>query len=85
MRNLRHRYTYEQRDEFQTTISRLAKYIVPVLLDKQGHVCNLRKQESAKYDIDHKLYNPMQNIDSLQLLCVPCHKSITNYTRIDYR
>ena len=79
MRNLRDRYTYKERSEYQITIGSIELYIRPLLLEKQGHVCNMCKQQAEKYDIDHKIYNPMMTINELQLLCVPCHKSVTNY------
>ena len=79
MRDLRKRYTYEQRLELQDTISDLRKYILPLLLRRQNGVCCMCKQVASYYDIDHKVYNPMITINELQALCIQCHKSITNY------
>jgi 5-methylcytosine-specific restriction endonuclease McrA len=82
MRNLRNRYNYTQRTEFQSTISSLAEYIRPLLLDRQGGVCNVCKVAHDKYDMDHLRYNPMETINDLQLLCIPCHKAKTDYRHI---
>ena len=85
MRNLRNRYTYEQRDEFQRTIGDLRQYILPVLLDRQGGVCNRCGLPAQRYDLDHLIYNPMMTINELQALCEPCHAAITNYIPIRNR
>ena len=87
MRNLRKRYTYKQRLEFQETLSALRPYILHVLKERQDNACNKCKGvfEDSEYDIDHLLYNPMENIDCLQLLCVNCHKDKTDFRRFDMR
>ena len=85
MRNLRKRYTYKQRKEFDATVQRLRIYIVPILLQRQHGVCNRCKKLADKYDVDHKVYNPMVSINELQLLCVPCHKAISDYRHINKR
>lgn len=85
MRNLRSRYTPEQRAEFQDTVNDLEHYIRPLLLQRQQGVCAMCKQPHSKYDIDHKIYNPILTLNELQLLCVPCHKSITDYTTFKNR
>ena len=82
MRDLRKRYSYEQRNEFQQTLSDLRPYLISVLLDRQGGVCDICKQPQTKWDIHHKLYNPMETINELQLLCIPCHHSITDYSHL---
>lgn len=69
----------------QDTINDLRKYLLYVLLEKQNGVCNICKQPAKDYDIDHLLYNPMITVNELQALCIPCHKSITCYTRLDYQ
>lgn len=85
MRNLRNRYTYEQRKEFANTIAHMKKYIVPLLLDRQNNVCALCHESHAKYDIDHLIYNPMVSMAHVRLLCIPCHKKITNFTTFKNR
>lgn len=80
MRDLRHRYTYSQRDEFQQTIKSERQYIYPLLMDKQNGHCASCPNTSGPFDIDHKVYNPMLTINELQLLCWPCHKGKTNFT-----
>ena len=85
MRDLRHRMTYEQRLELQATLNDLRHYIVPVLLMRQNGVCNICKLSADKYDIDHLVYNPMISLNQLQLLCIPCHKSITDYRPLSVR
>ena len=85
MRNLRQRYNYAQRMEFQRTMDSLRFYILPLLLQRQHNSCAICKQSVDKYDIDHKLYNPMETINELQALCIPCHKEITNYTPMRHR
>jgi 5-methylcytosine-specific restriction endonuclease McrA len=82
MRNLRKRYSYAQRKEFQETINDLREYILPLLRNRQGHVCNKCKKPIIAGDIDHKIYNPMMTIDDLQLLCEPCHIVITDYSHV---
>ena len=79
MRNLRDRYTYEQRNEFQQTINNMRVYILPLLLQRQNDVCNKCKKPSDNYDIHHTIYNPMITIKELEALCIPCHKEITKY------
>ena len=85
MRNLRKRYCYDDRLEMQDTINDLRLYILYVLLQRQHGVCAICKQPASKYDIDHLIYNPMITVNELQALCIPCHKSITNYTAMRYR
>ena len=79
MRNLRNRYSYSERMELHRTMLELRPYILPILLDRQGHKCAICKQVVDKFDIDHKIYNPMETINELQALCIPCHKSITDF------
>src|SRR5665213_2898236 len=59
MRNLRKRYTYKQRMEFDQTVRTLYMYIFPLLLARQHGACNRCKKPALKYDMDHKVYNPM--------------------------
>lgn len=80
MRNLRHRYSYQQRLEYQETIDSLRFYLMPLLLKRQKGLCNMCKKQAKGYDIDHIAYNPMISLDHVQLLCWPCHKSVTNFT-----
>lgn len=80
MRNLRHRYTYQQRLEFQNTIMVMRDYILPLLLARQNNACALCKAGHKSYDIDHLVYNPMVTINELRALCEACH-----YTQTDYR
>lgn len=79
MRNLRHRYTYKARLEFQDVTLALRSYLLPLLLKRQGGVCALCKVVAERYELDHKLYNPMSTLEHLQALCHACHASITNY------
>lgn len=79
MENLRNNYNYRQRLEFQDTLNALRPYLLYLLKKKQNGLCALCNKKATKYDIDHKLYNPMETINELQLLCIPCHKSITDY------
>jgi hypothetical protein len=79
MRNLRNTYSYEERLTFQDTIRSLRVYILAVLKRRQGNTCALCPYSGDKYDIDHMLYNPMMTIDQLRLLCVPCHKQVTDF------
>ena len=85
MRNIRNRYNYKERKEFQDTINDLRVYIVPLLLKRQGNVCNHCKLSMVKYEIDHLLYNPMLTINELQALCHACHVKITDYRHIKDR
>lgn len=73
MRNLRHRYTYKVRREFQEVISDMRSYIIPILLRKQDSSCAVCRTQNVPFDIDHKVYNPMVSMEELQLLCEPCH------------
>ena len=82
MRNLRNRYNYQQRTEFQNTSVDLRRYVVPLLLKRQGGVCAVCKQPATAWDIDHLLYNPMMTINELRLLCIPCHHNETDYTHL---
>lgn len=79
MRDLRRRYTYNDRLEFQNTISDLRAYLLVILMNRQDGVCAICLEPADRYDIDHGLYNPMMNIDHLRALCEPCHKSVTDY------
>lgn len=65
--------------EFQDTISKERKYILPLLLKKQDGHCATCPNASGPFDVDHKVYNPMLTINELQALCVPCHKHKTNF------
>ncbi len=80
MQNLREKYTYQERKEFQDTILTMRPYILPLLLSRQNNTCNICKVEHKKYEIDHIVYNPLVTINELQALCHGCHKSITDYT-----
>ena len=82
MRNLRNRYSYQTRLEFQETITKMRVFILPLLLQKQNNACNICKKSYKKYEIDHLVYNPMVTINELQALCVDCHYNITDYTTI---
>jgi len=82
MRNLRHRYPYSARLEFQETILRLRAYLLPLLMERQEGACALCKETADKYDIDHLAYNPMVTLNQLRALCIPCHHSITDYSHI---
>lgn len=73
MKNLRSNYSYKEREEFQDTISRMRVYILPLLLERQGNVCNGCKKEYERYQIDHLVYNPLVTINELQALCIDCH------------
>ena len=79
MKNLRRQFTFSDRRQLQSDISALRGYLVPLLLKRQGNACNICKQEAESYDIDHLVYNPKVTLNELQLLCVPCHKEITNF------
>lgn len=85
MEDLRKNYNYKQRLEFQDTIKDMRQYLEPLLLKMQGGVCKRCELPVDKYDIHHKLYNPKMTINELELLCIPCHKDITNFTRLDRR
>ena len=85
MRNLRNRYSYKERKEFNNVLSCMRQYILPLLLKKQKGVCALCSKKAKKYDIHHKLYNPMENIDALQALCIPCHKALTDFRPLKAR
>ena len=85
MRDLRKRYNYTQRMELHRTMLELRPYILPLLLDRQGYKCPICHCKPLKWDIDHKIYNPMETINELQALCIPCHKSITDYRPMKYR
>lgn len=79
MRNLRDRYTYKVRREFQDVISDMRSYIIPILLKRQKDSCAVCKRKEVPFDIDHKVYNPMVSMNELQLLCEPCHVLKTYY------
>ncbi len=85
MRNLRHRYTYAERLEFQDTLLSMRLYVLPLLLARQNGTCNLCHEPHTRYDIDHMVYNPMITINELQALCEVCHKGITNFTTMGNR
>ena len=85
MRDLRLRYTYEQRLEFQDTITVLRQYIVPILKERQKNRCSACFEPLVAFDIDHVLYNPMATLEHIRLLCLPCHKASTNFTPLRYR
>ena len=85
MRNLRRRYTYEERTEFNDNVQSIRPYLMRVLLDRQGNVCDLCREPAKSYDIDHLLYNPMMTAQHCRALCEPCHKSVTNFTSFRYR
>ena len=80
MEDLRKTYTFEQRTEFQETISRLRPYLLAVLKERSGDRCENCGEHQEKYDIDHKIYNPEITIEHIQLLCIPCHKEKTDFT-----
>lgn len=82
MRNLRNRYNYKERMEFQTVLQSMRCFILPLLLERQNNACNICKKTYKKYEIDHLVYNPMVNINELQALCVDCHYNITDYNTI---
>jgi len=84
MEDFRKNYNYKQRMEFQETILDMREYLLAVLLKVQGGVCKMCGKTSDKWDIHHTIYNPMMTIKELDLLCIPCHKSITNFTRLDH-
>ena len=85
MRNIRNRYNLAQRLEFQKTLLCLRFYIMPLLLQRQNNSCARCKKPSDKYEIDHKVYNPMVTLNELQALCHKCHVQITDYTHIKNR
>jgi 5-methylcytosine-specific restriction endonuclease McrA len=64
------------------TVNSLRRYIIPILLERQKGVCAICKKSHKEYDIDHKVYNPMETINELQLLCIPCHHEKTDYTHL---
>lgn len=80
MQNLREKYTYQERLEFQDTIITMRPYILPLLLSRQNNGCNICKLPQSKYEIDHLVYNPLVTINELQALCVDCHYNITDFT-----
>jgi hypothetical protein len=80
MQDLRHTYTYEQRQEFQDTLCDMRRYILPLLLERQQGVCDRCKLPSSHYDIDHLVYNPILTLNELRLLCIPCHYDVTDYS-----
>ncbi len=41
MRNLRSRYSYTQRLEFNDNVQSIRKYLMRVLLDRQNNVCDM--------------------------------------------
>lgn len=51
-----------------------------MLLKRQNGLCALCKKVSARYEIDHVVYNPMITLDHIRLICRPCHRSITDFT-----
>ena len=65
---------------FYSPIYALRAYIYPLLLRRQNGHCARCPSVFGPFDIDHKVYNPMLTLNELQLLCFPCHKSITNFT-----
>ena len=79
MRDLRTKYTYPQRLEFQECLNTMRYVLVPVLKRRQQGLCNACSKPLEAFDIDHELYNPMMTIEHVQLLCIPCHKAKTNY------
>lgn len=82
MRNLRNRYNYQDHLEMQDTINNFCQYLLPLLLQKQNGVCLKCGNKADKYDLHHVIYNPMLTMNELQALCIPCHKSITSFTRL---
>ena len=71
--------------ELHMTMLDLRFYLVPLLLQRQHDACNRCKKPAIKYDVDHKVYNPMCTLNELQLLCIPCHKAITDYRIMKHR
>lgn len=85
MDDLRHLFTKDDRRQAQDDISGLRRYILPLLMKRQGNACNDCKQPAEAYDIHHLLYHPKSTIEHLTALCEPCHKATTNYTNVRYR
>lgn len=79
MRCLRNRFTEADREQAQRDILDLRHYLLPILMRRQGSVCNICKLPSLKYDIDHIVYNPMVSINELQALCIACHVKKTDF------
>lgn len=79
MRDLRRRYTYDQRLEFNDNVQTIRRYLLYVLLDRQGNTCALCHLPAVAYDIDHIVYNPMMTAQHCRALCIPCHKDVTNF------
>jgi hypothetical protein len=79
MENLRHLYTKEDRAHAQQDIVELRPYLLYCLKQRSNDTCELCGHHADNYDIHHVVYNPAITINELQLLCVPCHASITDY------
>lgn len=71
--------SYKERLDLHETLNSLRRYVVPLLLERQRGTCDMCKLPADTYDVDHLLYHPEMTINELRLLCIPCHKSITNY------
>jgi hypothetical protein len=85
MEDLRDKYNYKERLDFQVVLNDMRPYLMAVLKYRSGDKCEICHQNAPEYDIHHLLYNPKITINELQLLCIPCHKAITDYRRMDYR
>ena len=85
LQDTREQITIDERAEMQVVISELRPYILPLLMERQGNICNVCKQSADKYDIDHLVYHPKGTINELQALCIPCHKEKTDFRPFRYR
>ena len=85
MEDLRHLFNESDRWQAQIDIMDLREYILPLLMKRQGNVCNICKLEVIDYDIDHIVYNPKVTINELQALCWPCHKNKTDFRSLKMR
>ena len=85
MRNLRTRYSYQDRLEFADTIDSLRFYIMPLLMKRQNNTCAICKKLAKSYDIDHVIYNPMMTLQHVRALCWPCHKKVTDFSTFKNR
>ncbi len=75
--------TREDREQQHKDMRGLLPYIKAIKLKEHGcikrEMCGL---ETNEVDCHHKTYKKDLTYYDLQLLCIPCHTSITDYSRI---
>lgn len=83
MKDLRLKINTGERKDLRRTMVVMRKYLLTLLKERAGNRCERCGERCECYDIHERIYNPKIALKHLQLLCEPCHKSISDFKRIN--